>query len=73
MLFTTHCAASPEASVGTARSREAPRSELDLLKEGVTVDVLDNKSLMEPRLVIQRELMRFCQFYFKLVRKYSVQ
>lgn len=49
------------------------RSELDLVKEGVTVDVLDNKSLMEPRLVILRELMRFCQFYFKLVRKYSVQ
>jgi hypothetical protein len=72
MLFTTTLCCLP-ASVTMARIQEAPRSELDLLKEGVTVDVLDNKSLMEPRLVIQRELMKFCQFYFKLVRKYSVQ
>lgn len=60
-----HCTA-PLAPINIVRTLEVPRSELDLVKERVTVDVLNNKSLMEPALVIQRKLMRFCQFYFKL-------
>lgn len=65
MLLMPHCTASL-APVNIIRILEVPRSELDLVKERVTVDVLNNKSLMEPRLMIQRKLMRFCQFYFKL-------
>lgn len=74
MLFamTLHTVLPPSFCYGDKDTR-GTRSELDLVKEGMTVDVLDNKSLMEPRLVIQRKLMRFCQFYFKLVKKYSVQ
>lgn len=74
MLFAMalHTVLPPSLCYG-GRDPRGTRSELDLVKEGVTVDVLDNKSLTELRLVIQRKLMRFCQFYFKLVRKYSVQ
>lgn len=52
------------APINAVRILEVPRSELDLVKERVTVDFLNNKSLMEPRLVIQKKLMRFLSILF---------
>lgn len=65
MLFamTLHTVLPPSFCCGDKDTR-GTRSELDLVKEGVTVDVLDNKSLMEPRLVIQRKINEILSILF---------